>query len=70
MIEIKNKNRFPVQLIVRSKLKPNSFTTLILPGRGAGKGVCYIEDEATTDYVDRLEKDFRLITTKNIPDRD
>ena len=69
MIEIRNKNKFPVQLVVRSRKKPNSFTTLIVPGRGSGMNVKYIEDELTTEYVNRAEKDFGLITTKHIPDR-
>lgn len=70
MIEIKNKNKFPVQLVVRSKKKPNSFTTLIVPGRGAGKNVYYLQDELTTEYVNRAEKEYNLITTKYIPDRE
>lgn len=70
MIEIKNKNKFPVQLVVRSKKKPNSFTTLVIPGRGAGKNVYYLQDELTTEYVDRAEKEYKLITTKYIPDRE
>lgn len=70
MIEIKNKNKFPVQVVVRSKKKPNSFTTLVIPGRGSGKNVYYLQDELTTEYVDRAEKDFGLITTRHIPDRD
>ena len=70
MIEIKNKNKFPVQLVVRSRKKPNSFTTLIIPGRGAGKNVFYLEDELTTEYVDRVEKEYGLITTRHVPDRD
>jgi hypothetical protein len=70
MIEIKNKNKFPVQIVVRSKKKPNSFTTLNIPGRGAGKNIYYLQDELTTEYVDRVEKDFGLIETRHIPDRE
>ena len=70
MIEIKNKNKFPVQLVVRSKHKPNSFTTLIIPGRGAGQNIYYLQDELTTEYFDRVEKEYKLIETRYIPDRD
>lgn len=69
MIEIKNKNKFPIQLVVKSRKKPNSFATLNIPGRGAGKNIYYLQDELTTEYVDRAEKDFGLITTRHIPDR-
>lgn len=69
MIEIKNKNKFPVQLVVKSR-RDGSFTTLNIPGRGAGRNVYYLKDELTTIYVERAEKEFGLITTKHIPDRD
>ena len=66
MIEITNRNRFPVQLVVKSKLAPRSFTTLNIPGVGAGKNVYYLADEKTTDYVDRVEN-WGLISTRYIP---
>ncbi len=66
MIEVTNKGRSPVQLVVRSKLAPRSFTTLIVPGIGAGKNVVMIEDEMTTDVVERLEK-MSLIATRYVP---
>lgn len=56
MIEITNKTVGPVQLIVRSRKKSRSFTTLIIPGRGAGKNVKLIADELNTEYIDRAEK--------------
>lgn len=65
MIEIRNKTKSPVQVLVRSKKAPRSFTTLIVPGIGIGKNVAYIEDERTTDVVDRLEK-MGLISTRYI----
>jgi len=68
MIEIKNKQRGPVQVMVRSKLAPRQFTTLIVPGIGAGKNVRYIEDEANTDVVERVER-MGLISTRYIPNR-
>lgn len=55
MIEITNKNKFPVQLVVRSKLRPRSLTTLNVPGIGAGKNIYLLEDERHTEYIDRVE---------------
>lgn len=66
MIEVTNKGRSPVQLIVRSKLATKSFTTLIVPGIGAGKNIVEIEDEMATDYIGRVEK-MGLITTRYLP---
>lgn len=66
MIEITNKGRSPVQLLVRSKLAPRAFTTLIVPGIGAGKNVVMLEDEMTTDVVERVEK-MGLIQTRYVP---
>ena len=66
MIEVKNNQRSPVQLIVRSRLAPRAFTTLIVPGIGKGNNVRLIEDERVTEYIDRVEK-MGLITTKYIP---
>lgn len=37
MIEIKNKQKGPVQVLVRSKKHPRAFTTLNIPGIGSGK---------------------------------
>lgn len=68
MLEITNKTRSPVQLVVRSRKAPRSFTTLIVPGVGSGRNVCYLEDERSTEYVERVEKQFGMITTKHIPD--
>lgn len=68
MLEIKNRNKFPVQLVVRSQKKPNSFTTLNIPGIGANKNTYLLEDERTTEYVDRAEKK-GLISTRHIPNK-
>lgn len=67
MLEITNKTKGPLQLLVRSKTKPRSFTTLRICGIGAGKNVCVIEDEAKTEYIDRVEKVYGLISTRHIP---
>ena len=66
MIEVKNKMKSPVQLVVRSRMSPRSFTTLIIPGIGKGKNVRLIEDELKTEYIDRVEK-MGLISTRYIP---
>lgn len=66
MLEIRNKNRFNVQVMVRSRKAPNSFTVLNIPGVGRGKNIYLLEDERATDDIDRAEKD-GLITTRHIP---
>lgn len=69
MIEIKNKQRSPVQLVVRSRKAPRAFTTLIVPGIGKGKNVRLIEDELVTEYIERVEK-MGLISTKYVPNNE
>lgn len=66
MLEIRNKNKFPVQLVVRSRTAPRAFTTLNIPGIGAGKNIYLLEDERATEYIDRAET-MGLITTRHIP---
>lgn len=66
MIEITNKQRSPISLMVKSKKAPRSFTILNIPGLGAGHNVRVIPDEFTTEYVERAEKQ-GLISTKYIP---
>jgi hypothetical protein len=65
MIEIKNKTKSPVQLLIRSRRSPKSFTTLNVPGVGAGKNIYVIEDERNTEYVERAEK-MGLISTRHL----
>jgi hypothetical protein len=69
MIEIKNKMRSPVQLVVRSRTSPRAFTTLAIPGIGKNKNVYLLEDEMTTEYVERAEKS-GLISIRHIPNRE
>lgn len=66
MIEVKNKIKSPVQILVRSKTTPRGFTTLNIPGVGKGNNVRLIEDEAVTDYIERVEK-MGLISTRYVP---
>ena len=65
MLEITNKKRHPVQLIIRSRRATKSFTTYNLPGVGAGKNILVLEDERSTPYIDRAEKD-GLISIRHI----
>jgi hypothetical protein len=67
MIEITNRQKFPVQIVVRSRKSTNSFTTLNIPGIGAGKNVYLLEDERATEYITRV-KDWGLISLRTIPD--
>lgn len=69
MIEVKNKGRSPVQLVVRSRKAPKAFTTLIIPGVGKGHNVRLIEDERVTEYIARVEK-MGLISTRYIPNHE
>lgn len=72
MIEIKNRQKSPVQLIIKTRPGNDKvlrgFTTLNIPGIGSGKNIYYLEDERMTEYVERAEKVFKLISTKKIPD--
>ena len=68
MIEITNKSRSPVQLVIRSTRATNTFTCLNIPGIGAGKNVYLLADERKTEYVDRAEAD-GLISTRQGPNK-
>lgn len=68
MIEIKNKQKSPIQLIVRSRRKPRSFTTLNIPGIGSGKNIYFLEDERATEYIERVES-MGLISTRFVNNR-
>ena len=70
MIEITNHNRFPVQIIVKKKGRPRAFTTLNIPGIGKGKNVYYLDDQRSTEYIERVESKLGLITTRYIPDKE
>lgn len=65
MIEIKNKTKSPIQLVIRSRKAPRSFTTLNIPGIGAGNNIYLLEDERNTEYVERAEK-LGLISTRQV----
>lgn len=69
MIEIKNKGRSPVQILVRSRNAPRAFTTLIIPGIGKGKNVRLIQDELATEYIERVAK-MGLISTRYVPNNE
>ena len=65
MLEITNRNKFPMQLVVLSRRTPRTFTVLNVPGVGSGKNIFLLEEERSTDYILRAEKK-GLITTKKI----
>lgn len=67
MIEITNKQRYPVQLVVRSKRAVNQLTTINVPGVGKEKNKILIEDERHTPYIDRAEQ-AGLITQRVLND--
>jgi hypothetical protein len=74
MIEIRNKQRGPVQVIVRSRTEvPGSgtraFTTLNIPGIGAGNNVYPLEDERhIPEYTERLVK-LDMISVRHVPNK-
>jgi hypothetical protein len=43
---------------------------LNIPGIGSGHNVYYLEDELTTQYVERAEKKFGQIKTRYISNRE
>lgn len=65
MLEITNRKRHPVQLLIRSRRASRSFTTLNLPGIGAGKNIFLLEDERSTTYIDKAAND-GLISIRHI----
>ena len=65
MIEITNLKKHPVQIIIKSRKKSNSFTTLNIPGLGSKKNIYNLEDERSTAYIERVEN-MGLIKTRYI----
>ena len=63
MIEIVNNQPYPLQLVIRSKKRPRTFTCLYLPAVGDKKNIFYLEEERVTEYIHRAEKS-GLITTR------
>ena len=67
MIEVTNKTKGPVQLVVKSGTHTSAFTTLIIPAIGAGKNVKLLEDEVIIeDVLERVVKT-GMVTTRYIP---
>jgi hypothetical protein len=56
MLEITNKTKQPVQLVIRSKKAPKAFTVLNIPGVGLNKNTFLLEEERSTDYIYRAEQ--------------
>lgn len=68
MIKITNKQRGPVQVVIRSRRAPRSLTCLNIPGVGSGKNVYLLEDERATEYIERAEVQ-GLISTQHVPNK-
>jgi hypothetical protein len=69
MMEMKNKTKGPVQILIRSRKSPKAFTTLNVPGIGAGNNIYLLEDERNTEYVERAEK-MGLISTRYLTQKE
>lgn len=69
MIEITNKQKSPVQVLIRSRDGSRAFTTLNIPGRGAGHNVYLLEDERKTKYIDDVES-LGWISTRYVPNQE
>lgn len=65
MIQIVNKKRGPIQLVIRSATHNGGFTTLNIPGIGAGRNTYNLRDELMTEWVERARDD-GFITIKHI----
>ena len=61
MIEVKNKTRQPVQVMVRSATKNRTFNTTVIPGMGKGKNVRRWPEELITDQMRHLEREGFLV---------
>lgn len=69
MIEVRNKTHGPVQIMLRSKTAPRSFTTLHIPGIGKGNNIRLIaEERIIPEILERVEKT-GMITTRYIENK-
>jgi hypothetical protein len=68
MLEIKNRRRYPMPLIIKSKRRPKSMTIINIPAMGKGKNIYLLDDELHTLYVDAAEK-AGDISIKKIPSK-
>lgn len=67
MYEVTNKQRGPVQLLIRSRRgpSPREFTVLNLCGIGKGNNIRLVEDELMTDYIWQAERE-KLVSVRYI----
>jgi hypothetical protein len=65
MIELVNKKKYPVQIVVKSTKIPNSFTCLNIPGVGKKNNIFLLQDERATEYIDRAVE-AGLITKRTV----
>ena len=70
MYEITNREKGPVQLVIKSKTRPHAMVCLNIPGLGSDKNVYHLQDELMTEYVERAEKKYKKVTVRYIPDRE
>lgn len=63
MLEITNKTKSPLQLMLRSRKKVNGFGLTVLPGMGKGKNKIVIRDEEMTPQIQSL-RDLKLLTIR------
>lgn len=70
MLEITNRTRGPVTILVRSFKGPSTrrFTSLVIPGIGAGLNVARITDEMVVgDYIEKARR-AKLVSVKVLPE--
>ena len=67
MLEITNKTRGPIPIMIRSRTgpSPRKFTTQVIPGYGSGMNVIRILEELRTEQINMLERK-KLITVKTV----
>lgn len=68
MLELTNRTRGPISVMVRSRRgpTPREFTTLTILGIGAGNNVVLIEDEMVTDDIKKARQN-KLISVRTVP---
>lgn len=53
MIEIRNKRRYPISLIIKSRRRPRGMAIINICSIGKGKNIYLLDDELNTEYVDK-----------------
>ncbi len=63
--EIKNMNKYNIQIMVKSQKKPRSFTVKNIPGVGKDKNIYYLEEHRYTNDIDEKKRK-GLISVKEV----